>query len=89
MSSFWPAISRVVREKTLHPFETAAKESNHRISAQVRERIMNENIDRAGDDVVSGRAKLAFFANNLTITIAVKDCRALGPVFQLGARNFF
>ena len=86
---FRSMIGRIVRQETLHSFETAAKESNHRISAQVGERIMNKYVDCARYDVVSGRTELAFFANNLIFPIAVKNCRAFSPVFQLRPWNFF
>src|SRR5437868_7986381 len=55
----------------------------------MRERIVNENIDRAGDDVVGGRAELAFLANDFAFAVMMKNGRALGPILELGARDLF
>ena len=55
----------------------------------MRERIVNEYINRAGDDVIGGRAELALFANNLVFAKAMKNRGAFGPILKLGARNLF
>ena len=86
---FCPPIRLVVGQKTFHALETAAEHSYHRIGPQMRQRIVNENIDRAGNDVIRGRTELPFFADDFVFAEAVKDSCTFGPVLELRARDFF
>src|SRR5205823_11143477 len=86
---FRTKIGLVVGQKTFHSLKTAPEQSDDRIGAQMRERIVNENVDRAGDDVIRGRTERAFFAHDLAFAITMENSRAFGPVVQLGAWNFF
>ena len=82
-------IGLVVSQKTFHPPHTAAEKIADRMGAQMSERIVNENVDRAGDDVVGGRAELALFANDLAFAVTVKNGGAFGPILELRAGDFF
>ena len=78
----------VVDEKTLHPRDAPSEESPAGFGAQVGERIVDRNIHRARDDVIRGRAELAFGADRFAFAVAMKHGRAFRPVVQLPARDF-
>ena len=86
---FRAMIGLIVGQKTLHPPHAAAEKTPDRMGAQVGERIVNENVDRARDDVVGGRAEVALFANDLAFAVTVENGGAFGPILELGARDFF
>ena len=86
---FRAMIGLIVGQKTLHPPHAAAEKTPDRMGAQVGERIVNENVDRARDDVVGGRTELALFANNFAFAVVVKNGRAFGPILELRAGDFF
>ena len=54
----------------------------------MRHRIVNGNIDAARDDVVGGRAELAFSADRFALAITMQNGGAFRPVVQLAARYF-
>ena len=78
----------VVDEKTFHPRDASAEESPAGLRAQMGQRIVDGNVDRARDDVVGGRAELAFGADRFAFAIAMEDGRAFRPVVELPARDF-
>src|SRR5436190_923566 len=51
--------------------------------------ILDEDIDRSRDNIISGRAKLALPANDFTFFVMVNYGGPLGPIIQLRPRNFF
>ncbi len=83
------AIARVVGQETFHPRKAAPEKPEGGAGAQMRERIVDENINRPGDDVIRRRTELAFFANDLPLPKTMENGRALRPILKLGARNFF
>ena len=57
--------------------------------AQMGQRIVNKNVDRARNDVIGGRTEIAFLANDLAFSITMQNGRGFRPVLQLRPRHFF
>jgi hypothetical protein len=80
-------IGVIVRQKTFHAAHTAAEKISHRMRAQMRQRILDENVDRARDDVICGGTKLAFATNDLAFAKTMEHSRAFRPVVELPTRH--
>jgi hypothetical protein len=59
-----PRVHLVICEKTPHPRHAPAKDADRWSRSQMRERVMNENINAAGNDIKSSRIEIAFFADD-------------------------
>ena len=86
---FGPFVLAVVEQKTFHSRHAAAEQTEGRTRAKMRERILNRNIDRAGNDVIRRRSELAFHADRLALAVAMQGRRAFRIFFELRAGDFF
>ena len=89
LPGFGAAVFVIVGQETFHALETAPEKAGLRPRAQMRERIVDEDVDRSRNYVIGGRAKFAFLADNLAFAEAVQNGRAFRPVLQLRARDLF
>jgi len=83
---FGASVFIVGGEKTFHPRNTAAEKTGRGPVAQMCERIVDKNINRAGDNIVGRGTELAFAADDLAFAKSVLDGRAL-PQFSSCARG--
>src|SRR5581483_4696875 len=83
------AVGVIVRQKTFHMAHAASEKISQRMRAQMRQRILDENINGARDEIVSGRTELAFAANDFAFAKTMDHGRALCPVIELRAWDLF